>query len=120
MSLRAVVIALVLASTAAFVVGVAVERSQGKEGTSHTSESVPAEGESRHVEGQGESGGAHAATESGHSESGEKLFGINPESTGLLVVAILTSLALAAAVALVQGSPLVAVVMALAMLGFAA
>jgi hypothetical protein len=118
-SLRVLVIGLVVASTAAFVVGVAIERSQGEGGGEQQSKPA-AEGESGHVEGQGAEGESHAATESGHSESGETLLGINPESTGLLVVAVLTSLALAAAVALVQGSPLVPLVVGLAMLAFAA
>jgi hypothetical protein len=63
---------------------------------------------------RGETGAAHAA----ESQS-EKLFGINPEATGLVVIAVTVSLLLAALI-LTVGSPLVPAGLAVAMLAFTA
>lgn len=56
----------------------------------------------------------------GHSEASEKLLGVNPESTGLLVVAVAVSLLLAAGVWWLGASPVVLGVVALAMAAFGA
>jgi len=137
-------VALILASTAAFVVGVLLERHQtnnesGETPAHRAAESRAPTGESREGSGSGESSesgesepttspkagkatGETAARRerSGHVESSEKLLGVNPESTGLLTGAVVVSLLLAAAVWWRGGSPLVLGVVALALAAFAA
>jgi len=137
-------VALILASTAAFVVGVLLERHQtnnesGETPAHRAAESGAPTGESREGSGSGESSesgesepttspkagkatGETAAQRErgGHVESSEKLLGVNPESTGLLTVAVVVSLLLAAAVWWRGGSPLVLGVVALALAAFAA
>ena len=127
---RLVTASLLLASAAAFTAGVAAERATAG-GESHPAERhaaatatpsghalpVPAtatsavalaptpakggDGDNGEPTASGETGAEHAA----ESQS-EKLFGINPEATGLLVIAIALSLLLAALI-LTLGSPLV-------------
>ena len=71
----------------------------------------------------GEGGGEAAAADSdggqenGHAEPSEKLLGINPESTTLIVTAVAVSVLLALAL-LVVGSPLLAAAAAAAMVAF--
>ncbi len=114
-----VLVALIVAATAAFVVGVLLERHQTTNETRETPARHAAEAgtESR----LGESGETTAHREaSGHAESSEKLLGVNPESTGLLAVAVAVSLLLAAAVWWQRGSKLVLAVVAAAMAAFCA
>lgn len=88
-SLRAALAGLLVASAVLFAVGSTVERHQhGKEAPATTHQ----EGSG---ESSGESGGA-TATET-HRETGVKIVGINTESVGLEIVAIVVSLVLAAA-----------------------
>jgi hypothetical protein len=173
---RGVLVALILAATAAFVVGVSLERHETHNEAAETPAQRAAEGNggatsATHTEARensttgessesgksaeggesGESGGGSgeegessehnestettaapttnttptktakpATEERAHSESSETLLGVNPESTGLLVVAVAVSLLLAAAVWWVGASPLVLGVVALAMAAFAA
>jgi hypothetical protein len=106
MSLNRWLAVLILISASLFAVGAAIERSK------HHNESVasPSAGQTggeTHSEGGGESAG-HRAAESGsgsstaggetHSESSEKIFGINPESTGLVIAAVVAAVVLAVAV----------------------
>jgi hypothetical protein len=92
MRLRKVAVALVLISTAAFVLGVALERAS-------SSEATPS-GEVTHQKGGEETHSDEAAipqestTSPEHAEEG-KIFGVNPEATSLVVVVVLGSLALA-------------------------
>lgn len=96
--LRRLLALALLVSAGLFVVGVVVERSQ------HGSESHAATSrESGHGEEGEEGGEGHTgepapepAPESG--ESSERLLGIDPESTALVIVALLASVALAVAV----------------------
>jgi hypothetical protein len=142
-------VALILASTAAFVVGVLLERDQtageaGETPAQRAAEAGTAGPASETTAGSepqanGESGERHnesgASTRTagppagkpaehteapGHAESSETLLGVNPESTGLLAVAVVASLLLAAAVWWRGGSPLVLAVVALAMAVFCA
>ena len=162
---RRVLVALILAATATFVVGVLLERHQaGAEGVEtsarrsaetdragrtdassatrpRTESSQKGEsGERRHSGEAGESGGerrretAEATTPTAgrapgeparpeppaHAESSEELLGIDPESSGLLGVAVVVSLLSAAAVVGWAGRPIVLGIVALAMAGFCA
>jgi hypothetical protein len=171
MSGRRILVGLILTATAAFVVGVILERDEShseaaeaparraaespaqRAGEGATSGTISERGESRESaqhsasgEGgergsenaeHGESGesAAHdqtsqsSATTTGaapttetpqHSEASEKLLGVNPESTGLLVIAVVASLLLAAGVWWLGASPLVSGVVAVAMAAFGA
>jgi hypothetical protein len=188
MKTRGVLVALILTATAAFVVGVSLERHEthneaaetpaqraaerkgaetstthseagenGKAGESGNSRESGTSGESGTSRESGESGESAEHTKTGesgesteqnpstetttsptstatttpktaapatetpqHSEASEKLLGVNPESTGLLVVAVVVSLLLAAAVWWRGASPLVLGIVALAMAAFAA
>jgi hypothetical protein len=124
---RRALVVLILAATAALVLGVALER----DARSH--EALRTSGEAAPVRHAAESGVGSEAGETGEStESGtvsgapprgerareersERLLGVDPESSGLLAVAVVVSLALAALVW--RGEPpwllgLVALVMA--------
>jgi hypothetical protein len=120
---RLITAALLIASAATFATGTTIER--------HTasSESQTAQPELRHhseaggpgdnpadAEGaaSGERSTAHAA-----EHSSETLLGVNPEATGLVVIAVAVSLVLAALILTVR-SPLIAAVVALVMLAFTA
>ncbi len=98
--LRLLVAVLLIASGAFFAVASGVERSQHHEATTPAGESSGAQGSS--TESGGESGGNSGHTETAPSATeasgGEDLFGVNPESTGLVVVAVLASLLLAVGV----------------------
>jgi hypothetical protein len=102
--LRSTLIALLVASTALFAVGVIVERS-----SADTHADPPAaHAEEANAEGTHSEGGESSATTSGHgghaetsAESpaahaeGERLLGVDLESTPLVVLAVLAGLALA-------------------------
>lgn len=111
---------LIVLATAVFVVGVSIEKS-GEEG-----HSGGAEVEGAQVEGgeEGESEGEEAsADEAGGAEAAEEeeaLLGIDTESTGLIVLAGVASLLLAAAVWLYPGVGWLLGLVAVAMLVFAA
>ena len=126
MRLRVVLVALLVAATAAFVVGVSIERSQGENHTEPTSAVVGEAGESGevgHEEGAAsgeearanESGGSH-----GEEKGAETFLGIDYEAVPFIVLAAAFSLALAAAVWRRPASvPLLALVI-VAMLAFTA
>jgi hypothetical protein len=113
---------LIVVATGAFAVGVAIERSQesGTETGAEVSRSAgsSAEGtaaresaEAGHVEGE--------ASGETHADSSEKLLGIDPESVGLVIVAVIVSVALAAAAWLRPDLPGLLLLVALAMAVFA-
>ena len=119
MNLRVVLVALLVAATAAFVVGVSIERSRGE---THVEPASAVEGEAGHEEG-GESGeAAHVQESAGaHADesSGETLLGIDYEAVPFVVLAAALSLALAAAVWLRPESRALLVLVAMAMIAFA-
>jgi hypothetical protein len=125
-------VALIVAATVLFAVGTTIERNQGDshaatekaQGETHAGETAGGEsgkqaeqnGETSHAD---EAGSTQAPSES-HSYSSEKILGIEPESTGLVIVAVIVSLLLAAAAWRWPDHRLALVVIALAMLAFAA
>ncbi len=112
-----------IASAAAFAAGTTIER--------HTasSESQAAQQDQRHhseVGGPGDNSAGVEGAANGESStmqaakhSSETLLGVNPEATGLVVIAVAVSLALAALILTVR-SPLLAAGVALVMLAFTA
>jgi hypothetical protein len=130
--LRLITALLLIASAAAFTTGVTVERHTAASETQHATEghstAEPAASDSPSPSGDGdhaESGSSsekapaseHAAAHAAE-QSSEKILGINPEATGLVVAAVLLSLLLAALM-LTLSSPVAAAVTALAMAAFA-
>jgi Flp pilus assembly protein TadB len=137
-------VALVLAATAVFALGVILERHQtAKESVERAANTeTPAERNQNGEAGKsGETGATGESTEptrtgestaptnapsapaggrAEHRASSERLLGINPESTGLLAVAVAVSLLLTAAVWRAGASPWVLAVVAVAMAGFCA
>lgn len=116
--------ALIVAATIVFAIGVAIERSQESDQGSGA-EVSHVEGESAEGTVEGESAEAghidgETSAEDSHSDSSEELLGIDPESVGLVIVAVIVSLALAVAVWLRPDLPGLPLVVALAMLAFAA
>jgi hypothetical protein len=95
MGSRRIAVALILAATALFVVGIILERNTGE----HHSESMARAQESpeEHAVEAGEEAPAGRETESG-GESDEKVLEINLESTPFVILAVIGSLALAALV----------------------
>lgn len=94
--------------------------STGAEGHDHGESGTPTPGAAASESGHG--GSADHGESSGgtsHEAQTETLLGINPEATPLIVIAVVLSLALAAAVIAV-GSPSLLPVVALVMLAFAA
>src|SRR5262245_55264887 len=94
MDLRKLLVSLIVLSTIAFTVGTLIERSNADthRETGHEQPGHVETGE----EGEGSEEPASSGGESGESASDEELFGIDPESTALLIVAILVSALLAA------------------------
>ena len=90
--LRALLAGLLVVSAILFAVGSTVERHQhGKEATA-----------AAHQEGSGESGEESTAHAETHGEKGVTLLGINTESLGLEIAAIVASLVLATAALLLR------------------
>jgi Flp pilus assembly protein TadB len=98
--LRWTLVALLVASTALFAVGVSLERSDEDTHDEPATELTRASA-GEHAEGAGEEGERRRAEPAGHSESGESdtVLGVDVESTQLVVLAVLAGLALAALVA---------------------
>jgi disulfide bond formation protein DsbB len=125
MALRSVLVALVLAATAAFVIGVAVERSSG-EANHHDAPPAAASGSEGTSEAGGETAGEHAnVTSEGTTAGGEtraelRPLGIDVEAWPFVALAALASVGLAAGAWLQPGSAPLLGVVALAMLVFAA
>lgn len=134
-SLKTLLVALLVGSAALFVIGVAIERSQpahsaareaGKRATA--GEAATTEG-ATHSEGEGTGapptgetpaerageGGAAAVTEV-HSE---RVFGLNPDATGLVITALVASVLMAAAVWRYPALAPLLIAVALASLAFA-
>jgi hypothetical protein len=115
---RLITAGLLIASAAAFATGTTIER--------HTaSESQAAQQDQRHPSETGGPGGVEGAA-SGESStvhaaehSPETVLGLNPEATGLVVLAVAVSLVLAALILTVR-SPVLAAGVALVMLAFTA
>lgn len=133
--LRLITAALLIASAAAFTTGVAIERHTAATETQQGQHA----GESMGTAEPAASGSSSPSSEGDHADSGsssekapasehaadhaaeqnsEKILGINPEATSLVVAAVLLSLLLAALM-LTLSSPLAAAVTALAMAAFA-
>jgi hypothetical protein len=113
MARRTLLVALLVASTAAFVVGVSIERSSAD---THTSE-----GGAEHAEDAGADDGHAEAGQSGSDEgSSESFFGVDYEATPFVALAATFSLALAVAVWLRPRWALVLGTVALAMVLFGA
>jgi hypothetical protein len=97
---------LIVVATAAFAIGVAIEKSDGESGEPQVEATESEAGE--------------AAPESSHpAETDDEVLGINAESTPLVVVAVIASLALAAAVWMRPDLEALLAVVAAAMLAFA-
>jgi hypothetical protein len=100
--LRKVLVSLIVLSTVAFAVGAIAEHSSGEPTAEGSGTEAPAHGSSGEaVEGSAESGevgGEVAPVSEGSEEPNdeETLFGTDPESTPLVVLAIVASLLLAA------------------------
>jgi hypothetical protein len=119
---RLVLAALIVAATGLFVIGVAVERSQPERDAAQHVESSAAESETHGESTTSEGSEAHATTrESGSDQQREaRLLGVNPESTPLVILAMIGSLILAAAVLRWPQATLLLAFTALAMIAFAA
>jgi len=91
-AIRRLLVSLIVLSTVAFAVGAIVEHSSGEPAHSEGGEAVEGSGEA------GEGGGEVAPVSKGSEEPNgeETLFGNDPESTPLVVLAIVASLLLAA------------------------
>lgn len=116
---RLITAALLIASAAAFATGATVERhtvsSESQPAPQHAESDTPGENPaSAEPAASRESSAAHGA-----EQNSEDLLGINPEATGLVVIAVALSLLLAALI-LTVGSPLLAAGIALTMLAFTA
>jgi hypothetical protein len=126
--LRWTLVTLLLSSTALFAVGVIGERSSRETHTeraaAHAAETGGERGEPAGAHSEGGASEATASGEASHVESGtehaegERLFGVDVESTPLVVLAVLAGLSLAALAAsrigLARGFLLTVVVIALA------
>jgi hypothetical protein len=123
--LRWTVVALLIASTALFAVGVIAERSSSdthtKPAAAHAAEAGDETGEPADAQSEGGASEATASGEAGHVESGtdhaetERLLGVDVESAPLVVLAGLALAALAASrIGLTRGFLLTVVVIGLA------
>jgi hypothetical protein len=131
MALRSVLVGLVLAATAAFVIGVAIERSSGEPDQQKSPATAPATAReasgSEASEGGGETAENHASegatgegpggTREAHGEL--RPLGIDVEAWPFVALAALASVALAAGAWLQPGSAPLLGLVALAMLAFA-
>jgi uncharacterized membrane protein YdbT with pleckstrin-like domain len=108
---RALLAGLIALSTALFVIGAAVERASTNEQSPHTEQAREAH-----------EADAHPAEERSpaHEEDGERLLGVDAESTGLVTAAAALSLLLAAAVQTIRTSHAPLTIAAIAMFAFAA
>jgi hypothetical protein len=124
MTLRALLVALLVASTVAFVVGVSIERSSADnhgEPAAHAEAGEATEGADEHAGETGVGEARHAEPPSAETEQDEDetLFGVDLEATPFVVLAAAFSLALALGVWLRARWALLAVA-AVAMVPFAA
>lgn len=116
---RVIAAALLITSAAAFAIGATIEHhAVGSENTAAVHRAETGNPGEHPASGEPAVGHESPATHAVEHNS-EDLLGINPESTGLVVAAVLVSL-LAAALILTVGSPLLAAGVALAMLAFTA
>jgi hypothetical protein len=129
---RRALVVLIVAATAALVVGVVLERD------ARTHEALRTSGDAAPVRHAAESGVGSEAGETGEStesgtvsgapprgervreESSERLLGVDPESTGVLALAVAVSLVLAAAAWRTGAAPWLLAIVAIAMAAFAA
>ena len=110
---RLLVVVLLLLATAAFGTGVAIEKSRPGHSGAAAAPTDPESGET-HAEGEPTAEGT-----GGESHSDESVLGIDAESTPLVILAVVASMAAAAAVWLVGGRRSVLEVVALFCLAFA-
>jgi hypothetical protein len=122
MALRPLFALLVVAATAAFVVGVAIERSTGEgHAAEPAGEAAKPAGEAEEAShGAEPAGEADEASRGEQAESHEKLAGIDIEAAPFVALATAASLLIAAAVWLRPRLATVLAVAAVAMLAFAA
>jgi hypothetical protein len=116
---RMIAAALLITSAAAFAIAATIEHHTASSEHTAAVHRAAAETPGEHpASGEPAAGHESPATHAAERNS-EDLLGINPESTGAVVTAVLVSL-LAAALILTVGSPLLAAGVALAMLAFTA
>jgi Flp pilus assembly protein TadB len=128
MALRTLLVGLIVAATAAFIVGTTIERNSGDKHSEKSEASKPAaqsvEGSASHEEGGAESPGAHSesAGEAAGRETRQELkpLGIDIEAAPFVALAAVTSLLLALGAWLRSRWLLLLVTIAAAMLVFAA
>jgi hypothetical protein len=122
-SVSRLLVALIVAATAAFVVGVALERhdraGEPARSSAAPQQEMPTE-HAREGEGGAAAEGAEGARRHEAGESSETLLGVNPESTALVAAAVAFSLVLALAVWRASGTWWALGVVALAMAAFGA
>jgi hypothetical protein len=120
---------LMVIATVAFAIGAAVEKSEhhtestatvSTEGTASGEGAAPSEGGETPSEHATETGGSETAAQHASETGNEKLLGLDPEATPLVVVAVIVSLLLAIAVWLRPDAALLLALIAVAMLVFAA
>ena len=128
-AVRRLFLALLVVATAAFVIGVSVERSQGETHTEAAAtdggSSAAEAGESRASGERGHESGEEVHTETstgahGNEGNAETLLGIDYEAVPFIVLAAVFSLALAVGVWLRPGWALLLALVGLAMVGFTA
>ena len=121
---RVIAATLLIASGATFATGAAIERHTASSESQAALHHADADTQGRQSRAENPvSAGSAASRESAAAHSAghnsEDLLGVNPEATGLVVLAVVVSL-LAAALILTVGSPLLAAGVTLAMLAFTA
>jgi hypothetical protein len=108
-SLNRLLAGMIVVSAGLFAVGAAIERNKSGEGGHMEAQTAQPSAPENGGETSSEGGGGETHSESGetssqsntgetHSESSEEIFGINPESTGLVIAAIVAAVLLAVAV----------------------
>lgn len=123
MALNRILAGVIVAATIGFAIGVSTEKSETGSESGETAVQLEAEGAESTEAGESEEAdageGAVAESEE-ESEESEELLGINLESTPLVVLAVVGSLALAAAAWLRPDLGWLLLLVAAAMLAFAA
>jgi len=121
MDLRKLLVGLIVVATVVFGIAVAFERSDADvHATSTEPHTEEGGGEETHTDESGEGGEEGVTSESSESATDEgTILGVNPEATPIVVLVVLASLALAAAIWLRPGWRWLLLVAAVGMLIFA-
>ena len=114
---RVTAAALLIASAAAFATGAAIERHTASGDSQSALHHIESDSPGENPAGTEPAAGHESSATRAAEQSSENLLGVNPEATGLVVIAVVVSL-LAAVLILTVGSPLLAAIVALAMLAF--